>query len=195
MASTTDAETAVRTYLQLVVDPSVLIDTAALDRLEQRIEATADPIDRIKAIAEYERAAHPDVDAYRDAFVKHAKAWAEANGIPTAAFHRMGVKADVLTAAGLAAHDQRRSKGRGRSAAPIASGHGVTAEQIAAAALKQRSRFTSHELADAAGGGSPMTIRKALQDLISSGKVRSLGPHPSWKGRGRAPLLYETVKD
>lgn len=193
MASTSDAELAVRTYLQYVADPNVLIDSAALERLEGQIDSVDDPIERIKAIAEYERIAHPDAAMYRDGFVKHAKAWAEANQIPSAAFERMGVDGEVLAAAGFVSGQTRRPQRRA-GGAPQPASQAVSAEQIANVALRQRSNFTSRDLVEAAGGGSPMTVRKALQDLISSGKVKSLGPHPSWKGRGRAPLVYAVTK-
>lgn len=144
------------------------------------------------AIAEYERAAHPDASGYREGFVAHAKTWAEANAIPSEAFRRMGGDRDVLAAAGLDDAPKRRGSERG------AGGRGggttaVTPDQIAEPALKQRSSSTSQDLVGAVGGGSPMTVRKALQELISQGKVQSLGPHPSWGGRGRAPLRCKAV--
>jgi hypothetical protein len=42
-----------------------------------------------------------DPDTFRRAFVQHAKAWAEAQRIPSSAFLQMGVPAEVLHEAGL----------------------------------------------------------------------------------------------
>jgi hypothetical protein len=40
-------------------------------------------------------------DTFRQGFVEHAKAWAEAQNIPPGAFEQMGVPADVLREAGI----------------------------------------------------------------------------------------------
>jgi hypothetical protein len=40
-------------------------------------------------------------------------------------------------------------------------------------------------------GGSPMTMRKAVDELVNSKKVVKLGPTPNWSGRGRAPLQFQ----
>jgi len=40
-------------------------------------------------------------------------------------------------------------------------------------------------------GGSPMTIRKALNELIADGTIERLGPDPDHHELGRAPIVYE----
>jgi len=49
-------------------------------------------------------------------------------------------------------------------------------------------RITS-EIARSAGG-SPVTIKKVLDELIASGKVDKLGPVKDWPNRGRGPIQY-----
>jgi hypothetical protein len=39
-------------------------------------------------------------------------------------------------------------------------------------------------------GGSPATIRKAVDELVEAGQVTRLGPVPDHSGRGRAPVRY-----
>lgn len=39
-------------------------------------------------------------------------------------------------------------------------------------------------------GGSPATVRKAVDELIEAGSVEKLGPVPDYSGRGRAPVQY-----
>ncbi len=42
-------------------------------------------------------------------------------------------------------------------------------------------------------GGSPATVRKAVEDLVESGRVEKLGPAVGHTGRGRAPTQYAAV--
>jgi hypothetical protein len=39
-------------------------------------------------------------------------------------------------------------------------------------------------------GGTPATIKKAVDALIGEGRVERLGPVPGYQGRGRAPVQY-----
>lgn len=155
--------------------------------LEQALQHTTDPIERLKVLAQLQRLRHPVEATYKRAFIEHAKAWAERNDVPPPAFIEMGVPVDVLDEAGLLPvdpPDSATSLGR--------FGRAVSAERVAAAALRQRRRFTQPQLR-AATGASPMTIRKALAHLIADGKVRVIGPDPDWNKPGRAPLLYELL--
>ncbi len=69
----------------------------------------------------------------------------------------------------------------------------VPAAKLKAVALQMPKRFTLAQLADQAGGGSPATVRKAVEDLIADGRVVSVGPDAIHSGPGRAPTLYELV--
>jgi hypothetical protein len=40
-------------------------------------------------------------------------------------------------------------------------------------------------------GGSRQTLVKAVDQLIAEGKVKKVGAVPNYRGRGRAPILYE----
>lgn len=85
-----------------------------------------------------------------------------------------------------------RRRGR-RGIAPSGEGRqrakAVPAEDVKAFVLKQKGTFT---LADVMSGigGSPATVRKAVDDLVESGQVEKLGPVPDYSGRGRAPTQY-----
>ena len=52
-------------------------------------------------------------------------------------------------------------------------------------------QFTLAQLAGKAGGGSPVTVRKAVDELIAEGFVAKLGPDANHTGPGRAPTIYE----
>lgn len=190
MATTKTADTAVREYLMFVADPAQLVDQRTVQKLERRVAAAADPIERLIAIAEHERAIHPDEAPYREAFIAHAKAWATARDVPVAAFEQMGVTSGVLAAAGMTPSRAPR----GRTAQAKASKSSVTVDDVKQAARRLRGTFTSADVARVAGG-SPMTIRKALGQLIDEGAVRRLGPAKDWSSQGRAPIVYERSND
>lgn len=194
---TTDAEDAVRRYLAWIDDPSSIVDHEAVAAAEAAFAAATDPIDRLHAAAALERSRSADASVVEDGFVRHAKAYADEASIPAAAFTALGVGHDVLGAAGFGVASVRgRASGPARSVR-AASG-GARAPQVSVGALKavavqMAKRFTLAQLAAQAGGGSPATVRKAVEELIADGRAISVGPDADHQGRGRAPTLYELV--
>src|SRR5262245_4573434 len=188
-----DAEGAVRRYLVYLDDPRKLRDEAAIQRLTQAVLVADDPIDKLKALAELERAAQVDEKAVRSAFVEHARAWAEAEAVPVTAFRELGVPDDAL---GEAAFDvPAGSPRRARAARANAAGTGrpraraVPVDEIKAHVLGLDGPFVLSDVMSGVGG-SPATIRKAVDELVEAGQVTRLGPVPDHRGRGRAPVRY-----
>jgi hypothetical protein len=195
---TTEPESAVRRYLAYLADPSSAVDQEAVAEAEAAFAAATDPLGRLHAAADLEKARAADVGAIEEAFVAHAKAYAAAQDIPATAFAAVGVSPEVLVRAGFdvpAGRGGRASAGRspgGRSSgAPRAAQ--VPVSHLKAVAVQMPKRFTLAQLADRAGGGSPATVRKAVEELIIEGRVTSLGPVPDHTGPGRAPTQYELV--
>src|SRR5579859_3165277 len=93
-------EAAVRLYLMFLEDPQKLIDTQEVKKLEGEVEKAKDPITKLKAISALQRAQAVDPASYAYDFIKHAKRWADSEGVPVAAFRQMGVPEDVISAAG-----------------------------------------------------------------------------------------------
>lgn len=185
------AEDAVRRYLLFLEDPASLVDEDAVRRAEAAVEAAGDPLARLHALADLEHARQADSDGVVDAFVAAAKEYAEAQSIPVAAFRAAGVPDDVLRRAGFDVGGRSRGGARSGGGAPRSRAPKVSIEELKSATLRLPKQFTLSELADAAGGGSPQTVRRAVDELIAEGKARSLGPKPDHHGRGRAPTLYE----
>ncbi|MCB0963865.1 MAG: hypothetical protein KDA98_11290 [Acidimicrobiales bacterium] len=183
------AEDAVRRYLAFLDDPSSAVDQEALARAEAALSEATDPIAKLHAAAARERAAATDAEALEAAFVDRAKAYAEEQSIPAAAFEVLGVPREVLARAGFATGARGRTSGARRPAS------GTRAPQVSATAIKEAAvalegPFTLAQLADVAGGGSPATVRKAVEELIAEGRATSLGPDPDHAGPGRAPTRY-----
>lgn len=178
------SETSVSAYLQFLSDPSSVLDEAMVRKLERNIEKAKDPIERLRALGALERAQTPDGGAFEAAFVRDAKAWADAEGIPAGAFRTMGVPEEVLVRAGLVKRERR-----GGRAAKVAKRQFTPIAVIQEWVLAQPGRFT---LADVRTnlGGSPATIKKALDDLVASGKVHNHGSLDKKAGRGRTPYVY-----
>ncbi len=190
MASPTP-EDAVRRYLLWLEDPSSIVDEAAVARAEAAVADASDPLARLHALADLEHARSADAAGVVADFVAHARTYAEAQSIPVAAFQASGVPDDVLRQAGVlgGARGGRRAVGGGTGTrAPK-----VAIDELKAAVHRLPKQFTLADVAREAGGGSPQTVRKAVDELIADAQVRSLGPKPDHHGRGRAPTLYELV--
>lgn len=190
-----DAEGAVRRYLMYLEDPGSLRDPAEIQRRTVAVLEAKDPIDKLKALAEVERASALNEDSFRAGFVEYARTWSEEHRVPVSAFRELRVPDDVLQEAGFDL-PQRRRGGRGRKAAggggaaPRPRAKSVPVEDVKAFVLGLSGTFTLADVQSGAGG-SPATIRKAVEDLVGSGEVKKLGPAKDYRGRGRAPTQYE----
>jgi hypothetical protein len=180
-----DAEGAVRLYLLALEDPSKMRDEARIKKLQAAVDSAKDPIDKLKAIGELERAQAVDISQFRTDFVRVARSWAEANGVSAAAFQALGVPAEDLRAAGLI--------GGGRSRGTRAASSGTRRGRVTVEDIRQRlpaGPFTVKQL-EAASGGSPGTVRKAVSELLAAGAITDLGADPKHASRGKAPTLYQ----
>jgi hypothetical protein len=190
--SKSDPEGAVRQYLLFVDDPSKLRDETEIQKKTQAVLDAIDPIDKLKALSELERVANVDEAPLRAAFVDHAKAWAAEVGVPVSAFRELKVSDEVLRAAGFDVPATPRRAGRGKAAgfeAPRQRAKAVPADEIKKFVMGLTGTFV---LADVQNdvGGSPATVRKAVEELVEAGDVTKVGPMTDYQGRGRAPIQY-----
>ena len=183
-----DAESAVRNYLLFIEDPSKLIDQVLIEQLRKKAQETQDPIERLKLYAELHRAECCEEDKYRADFVRHAKAWAEANQVDAVAFRKLNVDDSVLRSAGLLGNNRRATKQHQQ--ASVSTRSSVTAESIKTYVRSLNGTFTMADIQSSIGG-SPMTVRKGVQALVGEGAIKRLGPVRDWRGRGRAPIAFE----
>lgn len=189
-ATKSDAEGAVRLYLLFIEDPSKLRDDSEIQKKTKAVLDANDPIEKLKALAALERAANIDEKPLRAGFVAHAKAWAEDQGIPVGAFRELKVPDDVLRDAGFTLPAGRT---RGRSAAGSRErAKSVPVEDIKAHVVGLKGTFVLTDIITGFGG-SPATVRKAVDELIDAKQVRKLGPDPDYQGRGRAPIQYQAT--
>jgi Bacterial regulatory proteins, gntR family len=186
-----DPESAVRSYLVALDDPTKLVDESKIADLEAALKRASDPIDKLKAMAELERVRNVNVVTYRLAFIQHARQWAAEHDIPGSTFRTFGVDDGTLRAAGPLGRPARTSSdGPRRSRASGGKrSSSVSARQIKAHVATRTGPFTLSDVA-AAVGGSPMTLRKAIGELVSEGVVDRLGTDPKHIGRGRSPIVY-----
>ncbi|HEX5367156.1 MAG TPA: hypothetical protein VFW63_10920 [Acidimicrobiales bacterium] len=187
-----DPEGAVRQYLLYLEDPSQLRDETEIQRVTQAVLEARDPIEKLKAVNDLEQVAKIDEGPLRAGFVEHAKAWAEEHGIAASAFRELRVPDDVLREAGFEVPSGGGRRRRGRTVAdgtPRQRAKAVPVDQIKSHVLGRRGTFTLADVQNAVGG-SPATVRKAVDELVESGQVEKLGPSPDYRGRGRAPIQY-----
>lgn len=192
LANAHTPEGAVRLYLMYLQDPSKLRDEAEIKKLQQAVEGSADPIDKLKAIASLERAEAVDPEPFIQAFVAYAKQWADENDVSVAAFRQMGVPADVLLDAGF-----QTARGPGsRTAVPSTGGArrkraaAVPADTIREFIVSRTDPFTIQDVREGVGG-STATVTKVIKDLVADGALTDRGPAVNHTGRGRAPTVYE----
>jgi hypothetical protein len=186
-----DSERAVRVYLSYLAAPQKAIDDRVVVDLERAAAAETDPIAKLRLLTQLRTARFPNVDALRDDFYVHARRWAETNDISFEAFRDLGVPDEDLVKAGLLDAEKRdlpRLAGMSTQRARF-----VTVEEVKGHILSRRDQFTHVDIATDIGG-SPMTIRKAVQELIATGKIELLGRQPSHQGPGRAPLVYRRTR-
>lgn len=186
-ATKSDAEGAVRLYLLFLEDPGKLRDDLEIQRKTKAVLDAKDPIEKLKALAALERAANIDEKPLRAGFAAHAKAWAEDQGIPVGAFRELKVPDDVLREAGFSL-PAGRSAGRGARE----RAKSVPVEDIKAYVQSLKGTFILTDIITGFGG-SPATVRKAVDELIDAKKVQKLGPDPDYQGRGRSPIQYKTA--
>jgi hypothetical protein len=192
---TTTPEEAIRSYLLFLDDPTKLRDEGEVQRRTLAVLEAQDPIEKLKALAALEQAAAIDEKALRAGFIEHARDWAATNGISVKAFRELKVPVDVLAAAGFEVTNERT---RRSVSGAVGSAHepkrrpAVSTSDIKEAVLTFVEPFTLNVVMDKVGG-SPMTVRKAVEDLIADGKVEKQGPVPGYSGRGRAPIQYARV--
>ena len=189
-ATKSEGEAAVRQYLVFLDDPAKLRDESEIQKKTKAVLDAADPIAKLKALADLERVANIDEKPLREGFVANAKAWAEEQGIPLTAFRELKVSDEVLREAGFdvpASRQRRRGAGAGDGRQRAKA---VPVEEIKAFILKQKGTFLLVDVINGVGG-SQATVRKAIDELIEAGDVQKLGPVPDYQGRGRAPLQYK----
>lgn len=185
-------EDTVRQYLKYLEDPATLVDQNVVDKLEAKVAKAKDPIDKLRALAELERAKAFDGSELEEAFIREARAWADSENITLGAFRKMGVPDDILARARF---DELQRRGRQRRSSSSSNnsrsgrGRSTSADEVQAWVLATKDSFTLADVQRAVGG-SPATIKKAVDELTASGRLTNLGPMPSHAGRGRAPYHY-----
>ena len=198
------AEHAIRRYLLWLNDPGSIVDVAAIEEAERVAKQTTDVIEKLKALSRVEHMRLGDSRAVKQAFLDHAKAWGDQHEISAASWIRLGVPPEVLREAGItgnraAGRPAARSVAARPASRPASNraggtrGGSVGINQIVSHVQTMTGPFVLTDIADQVGG-SPMTIRKAVDQLVGAGTVERLGSDPQHNGRGRAPIRYRVVR-
>ena len=179
------AEEAVRRYLTSLRNPAALRNDEEISQLQERLEKSEDDLERLQLRQQIIEAQQPPLEQYEDAFVTHAKAWAEDTGISDKAFAAEGVPAAVLRKAGFRNVGSGRSRSTARS---TGTRKRVSADEVRAS-IPRKGTFTIKDVQDASGA-SAAVVRRVVQEEVDAGNVKDAGPDPDHRGPGRAPTLY-----
>lgn len=182
-SDSTNPEDVVRRYLNYLTDPSSVIDHDRVSEVQQQLSETDDQIERLRLESELDRARSTDGEAIAQAFISAAKAFADSENITAGAFRRQGVPAEVLSLAGFDVKAPKTAK------APAARSQRVNAATVSTHVLGRSGEWTYNDI-ESSTGASIGTVRKVVDDLVASNKVKSLGADPNHASRGRAPNLF-----
>ena len=185
--ATSAAESAVRDYLVALRDPSSLRDEQKIKELHERLDAAEDELERLQLRQQIMDAETPQLSRYEEAFITHAKAWADEKGISAKAFAAEGVPLQVLRRAGFSVGRGRGPSRRGGRAGTRTRTR-VTSEEVRKAIPK--GTFTIKQLQERSGA-SPAVVRKVVEEEIAAGRVTREGTDPDHTGPGRAPVLFK----
>lgn len=189
MASTQEA--AVRNYLLSIRNPGALRDDDAIAALNAKLEESNDELERLQLRQQLLDSESPSLERYEDAFVEHARAWAERTGISAEAFLAEGVQPGVLRRAGfrgVSGGGRRRSSSRSTSSSRTSTRTRVSADEVRAAI--PTGTFTVKDLQERSGA-SAAVVRRIIAEEVEAGTVTDEGPDPDHSGPGRAPTVYK----
>jgi hypothetical protein len=190
MTKTKDA--AVRNYLTALRDPVALRNDAAIADLRGKVEQADDELVRLQLRQQLLDLENPSTDGYEDAFVEHAKAWADAAGVSAEAFVAEGVPASVLRRAGFRGLSGGRRSTRSRrtttATRPSSTRSRVSADEVRAAIPS--SSFTVKDLQERSGA-SAAVVRRVISEEVDAGRLTDQGTDPDHTGPGRAPTVYQ----
>lgn len=188
--ATGDGENAVRTYLLYLEDPATVVDRAAVKQVEAAIRTAKDPIEKLHLITELRRVSEGSEEEIRQAFCAHAKEWAEKNNVDASSFVELGVDAATMRAAGFTVKTSTAAARAKAGRQPTNQTRRVRVGDVKAMIVARRpGEFTLAEVAGSSGG-SAMTVRRAVEQLIDAGQVERLGPARDWVQQGRAPIIF-----
>jgi hypothetical protein len=181
---------AVRDYLIALRDPGALRDDAAIADLKTKLDQSNDGLERLQVRQQLIDLQQPPLDRYEDAFVEHAKAWAEQAGVSGEAFAAEGVPTAVLRRAGFRAVTDGRGRARRRTPTARATGtrSRVNADEIRAAIPS--GAFTVKDLQERSGA-SAAVVRRVIEEQVAAGQLARHGADPNHTGPGRAPRIYQ----
>lgn len=189
MAST--QESAVRNYLLSIRNPSALRDEDAIASLSAKLEESTDELERLQLRQQLLDSETPSLEHYEDAFVEHARAWAERTGISAEAFLAEGVQPAVLRRAGfrgVSGGGRRRSSSRSAPSTRTSTRTRVSADEVRAAI--PTGTFTVKDLQERSGA-SAAVVRRIIAEEVEAGTVTDQGADPDHSGPGRAPTVYK----
>lgn len=188
--ATATVDRAVRDYLVALKDLAALRDEERLGELRNRLEASTDPIERLQLRQQLLELESPSLQQYEQAFIDHARTWAEDQHVGPEAFAAEGVPAAVLRRAGFGLGRRGRARAPHRPAAGRGPRRRISAQEVRNSI--PAGTFTVQELQERSGA-SAAVVRRVIHEEVAAGHVTDLGPDPDHHGPGRAPTLYEAA--
>jgi len=182
-----EAESVVRSYLESILNPGFV--SPEIEKLEKQLQDETDVIQI--AVLKQALIDEREGTSIEDAFVEHARTWADSTNVGVKALNEMGVDPSVLSRAGFDVREldtKRKSSKPTERAAPRSR---VTSEDVERS-IRAHAAGTMLSVSDLVDktGASNATVTKTLKALIGDA-VKEPIDDPDHSGRGRAAKLYE----
>ncbi len=183
------SEDVVRSYLESILNPTFV--SPEIEKLEEQLREETDVIQI--AVLKQALIDEREGTSLEDAFVEHAKAWADSTNVGAKALNEMGVEPGVLSRAGFDVRELESKRGPSKSTERAAPRTRVTSEDVERSirAHPAGTMLSVSELVEKTGA-SNATVTKTLKGLIGDA-VKEPIDDPDHSGRGRAAKLYERI--
>jgi hypothetical protein len=185
------AENVVRSYLESILNPTYV--SPEIEKLERQLQDETDVIQI--AVLKQALIDEREGTSLEDAFVEHAKSWADSTNVGVKALSEMGVGAKVLSRAGFDVRelDTKTKRATTRTTERAARRSRVTSQDVERS-IRAHASGTMLSVSDLVDktGASNATVTKTLKGLVADA-VKEPVDDPDHSGRGRAAKLYERV--
>lgn len=191
---------AVKAYLTSLTNPNH--ESEKVKELEQQKATETDPLKVLKLIQAIED--EKNSTKLIEAFVEHAKEWAEAEGIGVKAFAELGVSTEVLRKAefDVSGLQQQATK---TNATQTTKRHRRKQQEkendlkeMRKAINARKNPFTKNDIVDAVDNAhAAQDVNEVIKEGVESGAIEDMGPDPDRRtgSRGAAPNVYNKVRN
>ncbi len=180
MSVTTDEmrDEAIRNYLIFLDNPEDLRDAEAISAKQQELASATDPLNRLHLHDELVSLRDLPETRFQAPFIANALEYAEHHGVSVAGFESLGVSRSVLREAGFDVQHPNK---------------GISVLTVIEMVLEKDWTEFTKPAAQILTGSSPVTITKAINEMMKADQITLTDRTTTGTGRGARAKVY-TIK-